>query len=189
MRFCFELSYHKLCNDSCCFQETAVSNTFTSCPPRQTQSRGKIKLPGIGTNKRRRGGWKPVTVFSPLCKLQTMDINEPVWSIWAKCCPTPRPSLLEKIIWKYDHHYWTSERITNGICCYSFTNLWKLNGHHDSFILFSHHRMSRLQQMQSQRNVLKYFTFLNGMWNVSIWCVTLCGNPIFTQAIEVQACW
>lgn len=27
---------------------------------------------------------------------QTMDINEPVWSIWAKFCPTPRPSLLEK---------------------------------------------------------------------------------------------
>lgn len=24
-------------------------------------------------------------------------------------CPTPRPSLLEKIIWKHDHYYWTRQ--------------------------------------------------------------------------------
>lgn len=99
-------------------------------------------------------------------------------------CPTPRPSLLEKMIWEHDRYIWT--RQVNTSLMKSVTNLRKVNGHHDSFMLFGHPRLSRLQKMQSQRNVLKYFTFLYAMWNVPIRCVTLCGHP---QASEVQTFW
>lgn len=72
-------------------------------------------------------------------------------------------------MWKHDHHYWT--RQANISLMESVATLLQtcgnLNGHHDSFMLFSHYRMSRWQQMQNQRNVLKYVTFLNGMWKCS----------------------